>query len=352
MVIFYGLATILELLQSILTIALINKMNKNSKKKTAYSLIELSISILIISLLMAGVFSMINGSIVKSKIGKTTDKMNKIYNALGLYLAVNKRLPCPASTQEKINISANFGKESRGSSGNCGTTGIYNSIDSNFAWGLVPVQDLELSSEYAVDDFGNFFSYVINKKFTGDYLANPIKDASSFGTASLSNGITIVEKQTDGVTEVVLTDKSILIILSHGPNGAGAFKLDGTANFSDALLYQDDAENIITSFGNNFNNKFLISSYGADKFDDILLYKTRSDFITNFSLQSLVACFVGDIVDTGGTGNFGTNSVYAGQQLFYNAPCNVQVEAGQFKPIKTVKCNSNGEWQWIFQNCP
>jgi len=325
-------------------------MNKNLKKKSAYSLIELSISILIISLLMAGVFSMINGSIIKNKIGKTTDKMNKIYNALGLYLAVNKRLPCPASTQDNINISTNFGKESRGSSGNCGTTGVYNSIDSNFVWGLVPVQDLELGSEYAVDEFGNFISYVINKKFTGDYMVNPVKDASSFGTASLATGIMVVEIQSDGVSEVSLTDKSIMVILSHGPNGVGAFKLDGTRDAVN-IAYANDIENIVSTSTNNFNNKFIISSYEADKFDDILMYKTRSDFVTNFALQSLVACFVGDIVDTGGTGNFGTNSIYAGQQLFYDSPCNVEVEAGQFKPIKTIKCNSNGEWQWVYQNC-
>jgi prepilin-type N-terminal cleavage/methylation domain-containing protein len=317
--------------------------------KTAFTLIELSISILIISLLMAGFFSMISGSVVKGKIGKTNQELNQIYKALGQYLATNQRLPCPASLNEIYNTSSTFGQEVRPSSGNCGgvNSGVFN--NSNLSFGMVPVKTLGLSSDFAIDEFGNKISYIIDQRYTANYQAIPIKNTNSFGTANSDNLLIVNEKQSDGSTNVILNNKVILIILSHGPNGLGSYNINTALQNSITAGYTEDQNNAIVS--STFDNNFTVTSYADDKFDDIMIYKTRADFITDFSMQNLVACFIEDVVDTGGTGNFGTNSVYNGQQLFYNSSCALEVDPGQFKPIKTIKCNSNGQWQWLYQYC-
>ena len=49
------------------------------KNKKAYTIIELSITILIISLLMAGVFSFATGSINDAKFALTKQRINEIY---------------------------------------------------------------------------------------------------------------------------------------------------------------------------------------------------------------------------------------------------------------------------------
>jgi len=76
-------------------------------------LIELSIVILVISLLMAGVFSMATGSINNSKVALTNKKMKEIYKSMGTFLMVNKRLPCPASLARSKIDDADYGKEER-----------------------------------------------------------------------------------------------------------------------------------------------------------------------------------------------------------------------------------------------
>ena len=326
-------------------------MKNRFYKKSGFTLIELSISILIISLLIAGFFSMINGSIAKNKINKTNNKITKIYKAIGVFLANNTRLPCPASLNESMNTSATFGQEIRPSSGVCGNgnDGVYK--NSNISYGLVPISSLNLSSDFAVDEFGNKISYIVDQRFTGDFQLNPVKNTSSFGTANVTNSIlTVREKQSDGTSYISLGDKVLMIILSHGPNGQGSFNVNNSTQNSSVNL--EDKENIVITTNNpNFDFNFTINSYADDKFDDIMLYKTRSDFVTDFSMQNLIACFIEDIEDTGGTGNFGSNSVYNGQQLFYSSSCDTQVDPGQSKPIKNIKCNLNGQWLWLYQFC-
>lgn len=73
-------------------------LQKNNK--TAYSLLELSIVILIISILISGVLTMSVGTTNNAKNKATNDKILEIYKALGNFLLTNKRLPCPASLKK------------------------------------------------------------------------------------------------------------------------------------------------------------------------------------------------------------------------------------------------------------
>jgi prepilin-type N-terminal cleavage/methylation domain-containing protein len=130
------------------------------KNKKAYTLIELSITILIISLLMAGVFSFATGSINNAKSALTKQRMDEIYKSMGTYLMVNKRLPCPASIlTSKVN-DANYGQEVAVGAG-CEGAGVYkSSTNADLFFGGVPIRALNLSSEYAEDGYGNKFNYI------------------------------------------------------------------------------------------------------------------------------------------------------------------------------------------------
>jgi len=319
----------------------------NNQKKTflkAYTLIELSISLMIISLIMAGIFSMATGSVVKSKVSSTNDKINKIYRALGVYLITNKRLPCPASLNDGINDSANFGVESRPSSGDCGG---FSGSTSNLRYGMVPVRQLNLSSDYAVDDFGNKISYIIDKRYTGDFMTNIVKDAASFGTAPSTQLMTIKEKQLDGTSVIDLSQVAIVVILSHGPNGLGAFNAnDGTQNLApsdsgEAENYPSTPYNSATSYDGVFYSEAL----NSDDFDDILFFKSRVDFVNDFSMQNLIPCYSDGVTDA----SFTPTSKYYGQYLYANSDCSGTFEVA---PRKTQKCGLNGQWEWILQNCP
>ncbi|NCA28371.1 MAG: hypothetical protein EBS92_03745 [Proteobacteria bacterium] len=313
----------------------------NNQKKTflkAYTLIELSISLMIISLIIAGIFSMATGSVVKSKKSSTNDKINKIYRALGIYLATNKRLPCPALLTESINDSANFGVESRPSSGECGG---FSGSSSNLRYGMVPVRQLNLSSDYAIDDFGNKISYIIDKRYTGDFMTNIVKDASSFGTAPSTSLITIKERQLDGVSDIELSQLTVVVILSHGPNGFGSYNAnDATSNPAPSDSFEAN-----NHYSASYDNIFYSEALNSDDFDDILLFKSRTDFVNDFSMQSLIPCYSTGVTDV----SFTPTSKYSGEYLYANSDC-----PGSFEvvPRKTLRCDSSGNWQWILQNCP
>ena len=136
-----------------------------NKKNTAFTIIELSVVILIIALLMFGSFSS-SGIVNSAKEKVTRDRMRVIYEAMGNFLLQKKRLPCPAS----ILLSrgdTDYGKEIRTESGDCydPNKGVYPSnapLSSNLIFGMVPIYDLKLSADFAEDAFGNKINYFMD----------------------------------------------------------------------------------------------------------------------------------------------------------------------------------------------
>ena len=290
---------------------------------------------------------MTSSSVVKSKVSSTNKKIDQIYKSLGIYLINNRRLPCPASLVRGINDDELFGEEVRLSSGICGgSAGVFDStISTNIKYGMVPIKALNLSSDYAIDDFGNKISYIIDQRFTGDFQETGMNSSmSSFGTvpANPENEIIkIKEMQINGSSEIDILKNSILVILSHGPNGLGSFN----ANDSTQNISSSDLAEVGNSYSASFDNVFYSESFNSDKFDDIILFKNRNDFIKDFSLQNLIPCFSDDVTDV----SFTPTSLYNGQYLYANSDCN---SVSENVVRKTLKCNYNGEWQWVVQSCP
>ena len=59
------------------------------KTKTAYSLVELSVVITIMSILMMGVASIVSASMKNAQKNETQEKMQIIYNSMGKFLLRN-----------------------------------------------------------------------------------------------------------------------------------------------------------------------------------------------------------------------------------------------------------------------
>jgi len=333
-----------------------NKINlKNFNNKRAYTLVELSIVILIISLLMAGVFSMATGSINSSKESLTNQRIKEIYKSLGTYLMVNKRLPCPASlTKSKIN-DIDYGEELR--AGNSCTTGsgVYasnttdNSVSparslTNLLIGAVPIKSLNLSSEYLEDAYENKISYVIDSRFTKNFIGPIGGDIDvSFGTIDATEKImTTKEIQIGG--EVTLSENVIFLLISHGANGFGAFDINGQ-QIIDNSNNTDDGElnnQLALSASINFDHNFIVNSFKSDKFDDIVFYKTRSNFIQDFSANNLICC-----KKPSNSGTFPQVNLYQGQYLYDSVTCSDN------KIIRIIKCsNISGEWSYVLSQCP
>ena len=333
--------------------------NKLTTKNRAFTFVELSVVILIIALLMFGTFSS-SGVVNNMKENITRDRMNVLYQALGDFLLQQKRLPCPASILVPRG-GANYGKEVRDGNYCRGLTeatpkGIYlsnitgQSSHDKVVFGMVPTNTLGLSEDFAEDAFGNKISYFIDEDFTYNFISEPDVSLSvpSFGTANYKNTLFIKERSNNG--ENFINSDAIIVLVSGGANGFGAFKNNGVQNsrsVNSAEELENDVYNLTIDGNQHFNKIFYSNFEDSENFDDIVLFKTRNDFVNNFGAMSLIPCKGDYISDKDFEAN--KESIYygAGDLTAYNN-CGLGNESIR----KTIKCDSFGSWTGLIVACP
>jgi len=250
------------------------------RQKTAYSIIELSISILVLAALLTGALEVFNRVDIGDKEKVTKDKITKIYKAMGTYLLENGHLPCPSAITLSRHSSTSFG-EITGTDGDCDTTGVYDDNGTpTLVYGMVPTKDLNLPSSFAIDAFGNKFTYIVAKNFTVDGTSN------SFGTATPTGLITV--KENVAGTEKTATLDAIMVIISHGLNGSGAFAQNRAAQNS-LSSDSEEAENHLDG-STEFDTTFFAVSTNSETFDDIVFFKSRDQIVVDFEAFDKVYC--------------------------------------------------------------
>ncbi len=332
------------------------------RKKTGFSLIELSVVILIISILAAGAISVSGVFLVNAKNKQTKDKMEVIYKALGNYVAKNYYLPCPASL-ELDKSSSSYGDEegdtaTTNTARTCSEAGVYKSSDvGNIVYGMVPVTALGLSDDMAVDGFGTRFGYVVN-----NYLASP---NYSNTTGGFSEGFSYYSEigsqmiQINQATTGNVIQKVAFAIISHGANKYGGFSPNSTTQNSTSGASSEESYNYISNvvttqadFGQNPDHASLVTftaSDNDDQFDDMVFYKTRDEIIADFNLGFLYFCDNNDTnyTDANYTANF--SYAYSGQIVHGDGATTCDNDATMF-PSK--ECGPRG-LAWIDKTtCP
>lgn len=322
---------------------------KTKKIKTAYSLLELSIVIIIISILITGALSVSVGSINNIKVKTTNDRMKEIYKAMGNFLVANRRLPCPASIYKIKTVDSDYGAEVDGGAGCDTEDGVLSStFDSNLIYGMVPVKTLGLSSDLAEDAFESKIVYIVDKRFTSASAIGVSPDfgaANTFSTAPFTTRITVNEKPS-GVTQTMTTD-AIMVLLSHGSNKAGAFNTNSAAQIArgDTDEQDNDAGTINTTGTpdtGSFDSTVIASSTNSDTFDDIIFFKRRNDFVEDFKAMFLIPC------QDAGVAFGNMKNAYYGQVVYATASC---ANPNEDKRL-TRKCEAYGAWIDIVASCP
>lgn len=230
----------------------------SQKRKNAFTLLELAISISIAGLILFVVLSMLNNFFIVNKVKETEERMELVQAKLLLYLKKNGQFPCPADPT-KSKTESDYAKGEVCST-NCSVTGI--SADSEtFYSGDVPAQLIGLSARYAEDGYGFKFRYFVPKN-----LACSTKDDSSYYEKTL-----LYVQFNDGSNNTEIADDLAYILVSHGENGAGAYTVAGSqisvsANSSEAE--NSDADNI-----------FRYNYIKNDDFDDYVRFKTKTQLL-------------------------------------------------------------------------
>lgn len=253
-------------------------MHPKHAHKQGYTLIELSISLIVLSLVASGIMTMLAQEVRRTKQLEMTVKSDAILKALVNYRNRYKRLPCPANPTLAV-TNASYGMESS-TSGVC--TPTFND-NNNTIGGVLPVRTLELPDTAMFDAWGGRLMYVIDRRVAegGTPFDTYKADNTNIGSITIKDSSDTLQR----------TDKAIVAIISFGPNGHGAYQLNGTRKNSGSTNEHEQinchcyitagAVNTVT-FGHIFYQQEENIDYSDinNSFDDIVTYYVRSQLLS------------------------------------------------------------------------
>lgn len=276
-------------------------MKQIRKYHGGFTLLELSIVLVVVSLLVAGMLSVSAQRTRAQKMAEVERRLDAIETALLSFRKNYWRLPCPADlTLTMADASGLFGMESIPpgdcTNGDGYTSGFRttstppsaNGYTGNTVMGGIPVRDLGLPDDYAFDPWGGRFVYAVDVRITRtNALASPMpvpgNMPSSVGYSSSNRGIgSMTIQDHDGTT---LSASAAVVLLSHGQNGHGAFQSSGirkNTGSNDPYERVNCHCNSIaapTTFTELFISNIATGVQGLTSYDDITRHYRRANFL-------------------------------------------------------------------------
>lgn len=272
--------------------------------RDGYSLVELSIVLVIVGLLTAGGLAMSTAMVERAAYIDSKKLLDQVDEALRSYYIVNNRLPCvaplntlPGATGFGVEIGATGTTCNNGAAVATSTSRV--TVGSNYVRvGMLPVRTLGLPDSAASDKYGNRLVYAVTEKLT---------DASVFGSAA---GLITVR---DMNNNAILTDAAYFIT-SPGKDHKGAYPYSsgvvGTACGASSNL---DVLNCTLSSAIFRDAPFNNGSQAAYFFDDLVRWAPKYQLsATTTTTASLWAASGGNIYSVGPNNNTATTNVGIG----------------------------------------
>lgn len=253
-------------------------MNHNqlkSRSHSGYSLLELSIVILIIALIAGSGVVVGKATLDSTQNVSTNNRLNVIETALLAFRLTGNRLPCPADGTLTPS-SANFGKEAA-NIGDC-TGGV---PAANFSVttsgvktveGVVPVRTLNLPDEFMYDGWGRKIAYSVWAPMTA--MRSFINYGITFNCGAMA------VRDASGNLRSNNTD---YVLLSYGLNGHGAYTVQGT-KYSSGSVNTDEQLNChcnASAANTGYSASYVLKDTSLDatnalnSYDDLVRYKER-----------------------------------------------------------------------------
>lgn len=270
---------------------------KTARKRTksAFSLVEISIVLAILSVVLAGALPVITESTRTADSDDTLERFESIERALTAYSVANSgALPCPALLNSPVN-SAAFGQAVAFASGSCGTPAAGQLYEaSGVSMGMVPTKTLGLPDEFAFDGWGRRIAYHIS--------LNNI-------SAETTGSIQVLDQ-----ANTVRTSSAVYALVSHGANGHGGFTISG-ARYNASSSNAQELENCACT--NAAADSALTPASGTaaeGEFDNELVQgirintnavATTYDDIVRYYEREQIDILSGDGLTTGGGGGGG-----------------------------------------------
>jgi len=263
-------------------------------KKRGFSLIEMSIIITILAGMLISMLEWITPPNISNmnKAIATKEKMEDIATAIETFYTFQGRLPCPSQTADNTE-TLDLEYPPIGS-----FDGTYGQ-DCADTTGTVPIASLGLSPTHDIDEWNNKFTYHVSPPLCGsdtivtteNHEETPediILQSTRIGCNEFSyinNEGTLTVNRIEGTDNITLTNVAAFVLVSHGPNGSGAFLRSGTQlpvnenNLNELENADNDEIYIIT-----VPKPELFEASTEERntaFDDLVLYRTKVQIYQN-----------------------------------------------------------------------
>lgn len=246
-----------------------------------FSLLELSIVLVLIAMLISGGMVAFANSLDQRQYQDTLKRMKIIEDALRNYALAGRALPCPAQptlSDSHVNMGVSWHGGTACNTGMAGT--------SNRSIGLVPFKALGLPIDFAYDGYGRRMMYAVHDVAAQTTSTTPF-DTYGPGSTSIGN-ITI--KNAAGQD---ITTNAVYALISFGKNGHGAYSRDGASRRSYGSTNADEQTNCFcnssaVTAGSPTLGTFIqkqpeqVSGSPLAGFDDIVVFKRRADLVAPY----------------------------------------------------------------------
>jgi prepilin-type N-terminal cleavage/methylation domain-containing protein len=327
------------------------KFNKN-KKYSGFTLIEMSIVLLIISSMIGGGLMFFNEYRAKNKRQETFQKMHTIVEAIKKFSQTYDRLPCPADISYN---SVAGGWSEYGVSpvvADCVDNATY-TTGKIIISGMVPFKTIGLSEEYATDGWGNRIRYVIGVGNARDSVL--AQDGGSGDEFTFAN----FGFNSDSRNAYGLSSGKLFVLLSHGENGIGARGARGQISTTYNLASEgnlDTNSNASAPGGSTAGlDRDIANAISANEIDDMredpsayyyvgAPFNGFDDIVMGLNYEDLMSTGLGGSTGSSGRGTSGTtysNLTYTGKGGCENLENMTHVSTGSvFIRIISYDCNA------------
>ena len=211
-------------------------MNRLSVRREGFTLVELAVVLFIFALLLGIMAVPLSTQIDQRRIGDTERQLVGVREALIGFAIANGRLPCPANPATPSG-AAGAGVENKPGAACAAAEGVV-------PWATLGVPE--------TDAWARRLTYRVALDFADN---SPGGMQASFLMTDAGNIVV-----TDGTTNIATTLPAVVI--SHGKNGLGAYRSDGT-QIAGAAGYELENANGNTTF---------VSRIHAPNFDDLVTW--------------------------------------------------------------------------------
>lgn len=231
------------------------------KEEIGYTLIELMMVIMVLSIIVSSGLSVYTTSTNSERLEETEDKMRYIVNALQDFVTTYGYLPCPAdaaiaSNNPQFGISVQYNV----ANGEC------DNLSGNYRY-MLPVKTLAIDENYAFDGWNNKFYYrpsirlSMKNDFDRQFVSGFPDPLYHYG-----NSMEIIDIKNNTITQI-----AAFALISYGKNGNGAWRKSGARK----SVHSDASHLEYINNQHNTADPIYRSAGIGEKFDDIVVWYSK-----------------------------------------------------------------------------